>query len=142
MEIKLLSTLFNEPLEHHHHQVPVGRCTRIKKNFNTPNVIVKFSESFPLFPLECDSRWSPLGHTLPLLVIKIQAAPARKIHLPTVSTEGSESKLQATQPSLWILGERFFFFMKATDAKELLYQKDTSVFKPGYILQRNRGVMS
>lgn len=109
MEIKLLSTLFNEPLEHHHHQVPVGRCTRIKKNFNTPNVIVKFSESFPLFPLECDSRWSPLGHTLPLLVIKIQAAPARKIHLPTVSTEGSESKLQATQPSLWILGERFFF---------------------------------
>lgn len=134
-------TVFNETLEHHHHQVSVGRCTLIKKDSNTFNVIVEFSASLPLSPLVCDSRWSPPGYTLPLLVIKIQAAPARKMHLPAVPTEGSESKLQATQPSLWTLGERFFF-MRAVDAKELLYQKDTSVFKPGYILQRNRGVMS
>lgn len=132
-------TMFNEPLAHLHHQV--GCCTLIKKDSDTLNVIVEFSASLPLFPLKCDSRRSGLGYTLPLLVIKIQAAPARKMHLPAVPMEGSESKLQATQPSLWTLGEHFFF-MRATDAKELLYQKDTCVFKPGYILRRNRGVMS
>lgn len=102
-------TMFNEPLAHLHHQVAVGRCKLIKKDSATPNVIVEFSASLPLFPLECDSRRSRLGYTLPLLVIKIQAAPARKMHLPAVPMEGSESKLQATQPSLWTLGEHFFF---------------------------------
>lgn len=134
-------TMFNEPLAHLHHQVAVGRCKLIKKDSATLNVIVEFSASLPLFPLECDSRRSRLGYTLPLLVIKIQAAPARKMHLPAVPMEGSESKLQATQPSLWTLAEHFFF-VRATDAKEPLYQKDTSVFKPGYILRRNRGVVS
>lgn len=118
-------TMFNEPLAHLHHQVAVRHCSLIKKDSDTLNVIVEFSASLPLFPLECDSRRSGLGRMLPLLVIKIQAAPARKMHLPAVPMEGSESKLQATQPSRWTLGEHFFFHESYRRKRTLVSERYT-----------------